>query len=367
MTNEELEQQSRVLEASQTRLAAQQADLEQCNVRLEEQTQHLERQKKALLEAQQALVAKAQHLETTNRYKSEFLANMSHELRTPLNSALILSRLLADNTEGTLTAVQVKDAKAIHASNNDLLALINDVLDLAKIEAGHVKPSVEPIEVAVLLERLRATFEPLAQQKGLALQIEAAPAAPETIVTDPLRLSQVLKNLLANAVKFTGQGQVLFRARAAAGERVEFEVRDSGVGIAHDQLEVIFEAFRQAGGSSSRRFGGTGLGLPISRELAHRLGGDIVADSELGRGSVFTLTLPLACPASEPEHGPASAASVVVAPALPGGRAAPGLGVRRGLPQRPGRRCRSRRPMRLPCRRQIVSLTIAANRSIPGG
>lgn len=326
VTNEELEQQSRVLEASQARLEAQQADLEQSNVRLEEQTQHLEGQKKALLEAQQALMANAQHLETANRYKSEFLANMSHELRTPLNSALILSRLLADNKEGTLTAVQVKYAKAIHASNSDLLALINDVLDLSKIEAGHVKLSVEPIEMAVLLERLRATFEPLAQQKGLALQIEADPAAPETIVTDSLRLSQVLKNLLANAVKFTEQGQVLFRARAAAGERVEFEVRDSGVGIAHDQLEVIFEAFRQADGSSSRRFGGTGLGLSISRELARRLGGDIVADSEPGRGSVFTLTLPLACPASEPERGPASAASVVVAPALPGGGAAPGPG-----------------------------------------
>ncbi|MCL4185247.1 MAG: GAF domain-containing protein, partial [Burkholderiaceae bacterium] len=298
-SNEELEEQSRVLEESQSRLEAQQGELEQGNLRLEEQTQMLEEHKRELLAAQRTLLDNTRSLESANRYKSEFLANMSHELRTPLNSALILSKLLAENREGTLTAAQVNYAKAIHASNSDLLALINDVLDLAKIEAGHLELDVTTVEMPVLLERLRAIFAPMARQKGLELRLDTDAAVPPTFDTDSLRLSQVLKNLMANAVKFTEQGHVHLRVLALPGERLAFEVHDTGVGIARDQQEVIFEAFRQAEGGSGRRHGGTGLGLSISRELAHRLGGEILVDSEPGRGSVFTLIVPLRTPAAD--------------------------------------------------------------------
>src|SRR5690606_139869 len=192
----ELEEQSRVLEESQAKLEAQQGELEQTNAQLEEQAQHLERQKAQLLDAQQALLEYAARLESANRYKSDFLAHMSHELRTPLNSALILSKLLADNKDGNLDSEQVRYAKAIHASNSDLLALINDVLDLAKIEAGHLELHPGSVETAVLLERLRATFEPVAREKGLDLRIEADPEVPPAIVTDSLRLAQIVKNLM---------------------------------------------------------------------------------------------------------------------------------------------------------------------------
>ncbi|HEY0879645.1 MAG TPA: ATP-binding protein, partial [Zeimonas sp.] len=294
VSNEELEEQSRVLEASQTQLEKQQGELEQTNVQLEEQTQQLERQKSQLLDAQQTLLEYAARLESANRYKSDFLANMSHELRTPLNSALILSKLLAENKDGNLGPEQVKYAKAIHASNSDLLALINDVLDLAKIEAGHVELHPGSVEMSVLLERLRATFEPLAREKSLDLRLEADPDVPPAIVTDSLRLAQILKNLMSNAVKFTERGHVHLRVSSMPGERLAFEVRDTGVGVPREQLPAIFEAFQQGEAGTSRRFGGTGLGLSISRELARRLGGDIEADSEPGRGSVFTFVLPLA-------------------------------------------------------------------------
>jgi CheY-like chemotaxis protein/signal transduction histidine kinase len=292
VTNEELEEQSRVLSESQARLETQQVELEQSNVQLEEQKESLERQKHYLVDAQATLRANAEQLQEASRYKSEFLANMSHELRTPLNSALILSKLLADNKPGTLTGEQVRYAQAIHSSNNDLLALINDVLDLSKIEAGHVELAPEDIALADVLQRLRSTFEPLASQKRLAFRAEAGADAPARLLTDPLRLQQVLKNLLANAVKFTEHGEVSLHVRAVPEGRVAFEVHDSGVGIARAQQEVIFEAFRQADGSTSRKYGGTGLGLSISRELARRLGGDISVDSEPGRGSTFTLELP---------------------------------------------------------------------------
>jgi len=293
VSNEELEEQSRVLLESQARLETQQVELEQTNVQLEEQAQVLERQKLDLLAAQQSLHGKAEQLEAASRYKSEFLANMSHELRTPLNSSLILSKLLADNKPGSLNAEQVKYAQAIHASNNDLLLLINDILDLSKIEAGHVDLTVEPLDLSEVLERLRATFDPLARQKKLSFVVEAAPGAPSVLHTDGQRLLQVLKNLLANGIKFTERGEVRLVVRPAAEGRVAFEVTDSGVGIPKHQQEVIFEAFRQADGSTSRRFGGTGLGLSISRELAHRLGGTLRVDSEPGRGSTFTVDLPV--------------------------------------------------------------------------
>ncbi len=306
VSNEELEEQSRALEASQARLELQQAELEQTNVRLEEQTQQLERQKSQLLDAQQSLLEYAARLESASRYKSDFLANMSHELRTPLNSALILSNLLAENREGNLAPEQVKYAKAIHASNSDLLALINDVLDLAKIEAGHVDLHPGSVEMAVLCERLRATFQPLADEKGLELRIDVDPGVPPAIVTDSLRLAQIVKNLMSNAVKFTERGRVQLQVSKLPGERLAFAVRDTGIGLTSEQLPLVFEAFRQADTGTSRRFGGTGLGLSISRELARRLGGDIQAESEPGRGSVFTLVLPLQW---NPDRGAASDAS----------------------------------------------------------
>lgn len=314
VANEELEEQSRSLQHSQAHLEEQQAELEQSNVQLEERTHELEAQKQALLVAQGQLVRNSNELAATSRYKSEFLANMSHELRTPLNSSLILAKLLADNKDGTLTEEQVKYARAILSSNNDLLALINDILDLSRIEAGHVELADEVVVTGSVLQRLRETFEPMARQKGLALQIEADALAPSQLVVDSQRLQQILKNLLANAVKFTEHGKVSLHVRAGGQGRIRFEVCDSGIGIAREQLQVIFEAFRQADGSTRRRYGGTGLGLSISRDLAERMGGSIQVDSEPGRGSCFILELPLqGAPVSEPGEVPA-AASIAPAP-----------------------------------------------------
>ncbi|KPN10637.1 response regulator [Xanthomonas arboricola] len=293
VANEELEEQSRSLQQSQSDLELQQAELEQTNVQLEERTQALEAQKQALLIAQNQLVRNSNELSTASRYKSEFLANMSHELRTPLNSALILAKLLSDNKDGTLSPEQVKYAQAILSSNNDLLALINDILDLSKIEAGHVELADETVATSSVLQRLRETFEPLARQKGLALQLAAESDAPTQLVVDSQRLQQILKNLLANAIKFTEHGSVSLSIQAHTPGRVLFKVNDTGIGIVHEQTEVIFEAFRQADGSTRRRYGGTGLGLSISRDLAQRMGGSIRVDSQPGRGSCFTLELPI--------------------------------------------------------------------------
>lgn len=293
VTNEELEEQSRSLQQSQSNLEQQQAELEQINVHLEERTHELESQRQLLLSAQADLVRSSRELAASSRYKSEFLANMSHELRTPLNSALILARLLSDNREGNLSAEQVKYAQAIHSANADLLALINDILDLSKIEAGHVELAEETVAIESILVRLRETFEPLAAQKGLQLQIAASADAPAQLQVDSLRLQQILNNLLANAVKFTERGSVTLDVQAHGPQRVRFVVRDTGIGIAPEQTQVIFEAFRQADGSTQRRFGGTGLGLSISRDLAVRMGGAISVFSTPGQGSSFTLELPV--------------------------------------------------------------------------
>lgn len=320
VANEELEEQSRSLLQSQSHLEEQQAELEQSNVQLEERTHELEAQKQALLVAQSQLVRNSNELAATSRYKSEFLANMSHELRTPLNSSLILAKLLADNKDGTLTEEQVKYARAILSSNNDLLALINDILDLSRIEAGHVELSDEVVVVDSALQRLRETFEPMARQKGLALQIEADALTPSQLVVDSQRLQQILKNLLANAVKFTEHGKVSLHVRAAGNGRIRFEVCDTGIGIAREQLDVIFEAFRQADGSTRRRYGGTGLGLSISRDLAERMGGQIQVDSEPGRGSCFILELPLqgapAASAAEAAEAPVAVPAPARTPAV---------------------------------------------------
>lgn len=291
VSNEELEEQSQALRTSQAELESQQAELEQTNVQLAEQADELEAQRDALAATNLAMDAKAQEVQKASQYKSEFLANMSHELRTPLNSALILSRLLADNPQGNLTDEQVKFAHTIHASGTDLLVLINDILDLSKIEAGHVDVHVEPLTVERLLGDLAALFEPLAQDKGLTFAVAADPDCPPVIESDRQRIEQVLKNLLANAIKFTEIGGVAVQVHAERGGRIRFDVTDTGIGIPADQQSRIFGAFQQADGSISRRFGGTGLGLSISQELAHLLGGEIAVASVPGQGSTFSLSI----------------------------------------------------------------------------
>ncbi len=291
-SNEELEEQSRVLEASQARLEQQQTELERTNAELEEQTSLLEAQRSDLERSQAALQSQASALEQASRYKSEFLANMSHELRTPLNSSLIMARLLADNRDGNLTSEQVRYAETIETSGNDLLTLINDILDLSKVEAGRVDVHVEPIGVARLVDKLARTFQPVAQQRGLGFRTDIAVGTPELVETDPQRIEQVLKNFLSNALKFTESGEVALAVGTAPDGRVAFSVRDTGIGIKPEQRQIIFEAFRQADGTTNRKYGGTGLGLSISRELSRLLGGEILLDSEVGRGSTFTLLLP---------------------------------------------------------------------------
>ncbi len=293
VSNEELEQQSRILQESQAQMEVQQTELEQTNANLEEQTQQLEYQREQLLRAQGAMTEKARELELASQYKSEFLANMSHELRTPLNSTLILAKLLADNKPGNLSGDQVKYASTIYAAGNDLLALINDILDLSKIEAGQATLSLEQVRLSRVLQSLTDPLRPLAQEKGLTLAATIAPDAPATMTTDPLRLGQVLKNLLSNALKFTEKGGVTLHVAASAGDTLSFVVTDTGIGIARDQQELVFEAFRQADGSTHRKYGGTGLGLSISRDLAHLLGGTLSVRSTPGEGSVFTLVLPV--------------------------------------------------------------------------
>jgi CheY-like chemotaxis protein/CHASE3 domain sensor protein len=292
VSNEGLEERGRALLDSQSRLETQQAELEQTNVQLEEYAQRLERQRADLLRAQDDLSANATRLEQSSRYKSEFLANMSHELRTPLNSSLILARLLQQNRNGNLTEEQVRYAETIHASNSDLLVLINDILDLSKVEAGQINIELENVSLDTTLQSLRETFMPLASSKHLNLSFERMPGVPDRLITDSQRAVQILRNLLSNAVKFTEHGEVALQVAPAEGGMLRFDVRDTGIGIAQDKLTLIFEAFQQADGSTSRHYGGSGLGLSISREFARLLGGRISVASELGKGSVFTLWLP---------------------------------------------------------------------------
>ncbi|UVL01035.1 response regulator [Pseudomonas sp. B21-048] len=297
--NEELEEQSRSLNESQANLETQQIELEQANEQLAEQAQILVRQRDAmdlknteLNQAQVELEARAEALQRSSQYKSEFLANMSHELRTPLNSSLILATLLAENPQENLSAEQVRFAESIYSAGTDLLNLINDILDLSKVEAGKLEIRPENTSVARLVEGLQDTFQPLAADKKLDFQVQLQADAPLMLFTDRQRLEQVIKNLLSNAVKFTEKGTVSLNVCAQSGEGIAFIVRDSGIGIAPDQQQSIFEAFRQADGALNRRYDGTGLGLSISRDLARLLGGSISLISEPGQGSVFTLVLP---------------------------------------------------------------------------
>ncbi len=263
--NEELEEQSRALEESQSSLENQQAELEQTNDQLAEQALNLDMKNAALTEAQDQLRARALDLERASRYKSEFLANMSHELRTPLNSSLILAKLLSDNVPGNLNEEQVRFAQTIYSAGNDLLNLINDILDISKVEAGKLELLPEDLPLRRTVEGLGRTFEPLAKQKELQFTVTVEPNVPASIHTDRQRLEQVLKNLLSNAVKFTEQGAVSLTVSATDEGWVQFTVQDSGIGIAPEQQERIFEAFHQADGTTSRRFGGTGLGLSWPR------------------------------------------------------------------------------------------------------
>jgi CheY-like chemotaxis protein/signal transduction histidine kinase len=309
-------------------LEQQQVELEQTNTQLEEQAQQLEVQRDDLARTGAAVELKARELEQASRYKSDFLANMSHELRTPLNSLLILSKLLGDNPQRNLSDEQVQFARTIQSSGNDLLNLINDILDLSKIEAGHIEVRPETVSLTRLAADLRQTFDPVAGERGLNFAIDIADDGPPAIVTDRQRLEQILKNLLSNAFKFTEQGGVTLRI-ARAGDRLSLAVADTGIGVSAEQHQAIFEAFRQADGAINRKYGGTGLGLSISRELARLLGGSIALESKPGKGSTFTVTIPLAYDPSNvalrPEPVPLSAAAGQPAP--PSRPAAPAFAV----------------------------------------
>ena len=323
VSNEELEEQGRALKESQVRLENQQVELEHTNTQLEEQAQQLEAQRDDLARFSAAVELKARELEQASQYKSDFLANMSHELRTPLNSLLILSKLLGDNPAGNLTDEQVKFAHTIQSSGNDLLNLINDVLDLSKIEAGHLQIRPETVSLSRLTAELGQLFQPIATERKLQLVIAVAPGCPDAITTDRQRLEQILKNLLSNAFKFTEAGTVNLSVRRVGSDRIALAVTDSGIGIAEDQQAGIFEAFRQADGTISRKYGGTGLGLSISRELARLLGGAITLESTPGKGSTFTITIPLVYDPSLVSQrdarapAPPASESVRTAPAAP--------------------------------------------------
>lgn len=291
ISNEQLEEQGRALRESQARLELQQVEMEQTNAQLEEQTRLLEDQKDQLEYGKAELETQAKAVAQASRYKSDFLANMSHELRTPLNSSLILAKLLGDNRAGNLNDEQVKYARTIESAGNDLLALINDVLDLSKIEAGHMSVTAAPVRMQGLISDLEGAFAPIADQKSLGLTFHVEPGVPEILHTDSQRLRQILKNLLSNALKFTNSGSVSLTVQRADSGRVAFSVTDTGIGIAPEQQRMIFEPFQQADGTIDRKYGGTGLGLSISRELARLLGGEITLVSESGHGSTFTLTV----------------------------------------------------------------------------
>ncbi|BAZ17484.1 two-component hybrid sensor and regulator [Calothrix sp. NIES-4071] len=311
-TNQRLEQQAQSLKASEELLKRQQEQLQQTNEELEEkaellavQNREVERKNNEIEQARQALEEKAEQLAMTSKYKSQFLANMSHELRTPLNSLLILAGLLSENSEANLTAKQVEYSRTIYSAGNDLLALINDILDLAKIESGTMSVEIHETLFHDLQQHIEINFRAFATDRNLDLRIHFDPHLPRAIYTDAKRLQQILKNLLSNAFKFTEQGYVSLTVSLATSgwssdkeilnrsERViAFAVTDTGIGIARDKQQIIFEAFQQVDGTTSRKYDGTGLGLSISREIAHLLGGEIRLVSELGKGSTFTLYLP---------------------------------------------------------------------------
>ncbi|MFD6357105.1 HAMP domain-containing protein [Nocardia tengchongensis] len=303
----ELQARSQELQVRQEELQRNNAEMEEKASLLAEQNRDIEAKNLEIEQARQELETRAQELSLASNYKSEFLANMSHELRTPLNSLLILAQLLAENPNRNLTPKQVEYAGVIHSAGSDLLQLINDILDLSKVEAGKMDIAPERVRLHKLLDYVDATFRPLTTQKSLGFRITTLEGVPRELLTDDSRLRQVLRNLLSNAVKFTETGFVELRIGPAEtqelpaavrrhGPAIAFQVVDTGIGIAGHQLESIFGAFQQADGTTSRKYGGTGLGLSISREIAYLLGGSITAESAIGEGSTFILYLPVARP-----------------------------------------------------------------------
>ncbi len=299
----ELQERSTELQRQQAELRRSNAELEEKAALLAKQNSAIEVQNRQIEQARRTLEERAQQLAISSRYKSDFLANMSHELRTPLNSLLVLAKLLSENQDGNLTSQQVDFARTIHAAGSDLLQLINDILDLSKVEAGKMDVNPADLKLSALVDYVDATFRPMAEDKGLGFGVEVCPGTPDRLYVDEQRLEQILRNLLSNAVKFTSAGEV--RLTIGRAEEVEFRgvlgrtsqvmafaVSDTGVGIAKQKLGTIFDAFSQADGTTSRRYGGTGLGLSISRDIARLLGGEIRATSRLGKGSTFTLYLP---------------------------------------------------------------------------
>ncbi len=329
-SNEELQEQTRRLEENQQVLEEKQQALEAERVITDNKNRELEAMQATLEE-------RAEQLTVSGKYKSEFLANMSHELRTPLNSLLLLSQMLAENKDANLNPRQLEYVRTIHDSGADLLHLINEILDLSKIESGRLEISADPVVLADLTTFAESQFRALADNRGLTLDINLADGLPEALTTDEMRLEQVLRNLLSNALKFTEKGGVSFRiTRAAAGTRFEraslreaaavlaFTVADSGIGIGPEKQALIWEAFQQAEGGIAREYGGTGLGLTISREIARLLGGEIQLHSTLGEGSTFTLYLP--------DSGVSNAPGQVSAPRAAVALAAPPL-ARQGVTQ----------------------------------
>ena len=304
-TNVELEEKTQILQESEEKLRYQSEELQAINEELEENNQILEKQKVELDSSGKKVEAKARELALVSKYKTEFLANMSHELRSPLNSLLILAKILSNNEEGNLSEKQVESAKIILKSGQNLLNLISDVLDISKIEAGKLEIILEKIKIDELTDTLYKQFMPVARDKNINFKIETAKGLPKTIITDIMKAEQILKNLLSNAFKFTSEGsvtlkvhlpepnQVFFRGDLHPENAIAFSVIDTGIGIPLDKQKIIFEAFKQVDGSISRKFGGTGLGLSISKELSNKLGGEIYIESKEGKGSVFTLFLPL--------------------------------------------------------------------------
>lgn len=293
VTNEELMNKTEMLEASEEELRTQQEELRAINAELEEKASLLEEKNQAIEEARKSIDLKVQELETTGKYKSEFLANMSHELRTPLNSILVLARILKDNKPANLSEDQIKYASVIFNAGNDLLTLINDILDLSKIESGKLEMQNEQVKIADILKDIEMLFAEMAINKNITFT-NSIGNVPKTIYTDKVRIEQVLKNLLSNAFKFTHEnGSIAIDVIPGPIEKtISFSIKDTGVGIPKDKQKVIFEAFQQADGSTSRKYGGTGLGLSISRELTSLLGGVITLNSEPGVGSEFILTVP---------------------------------------------------------------------------
>jgi signal transduction histidine kinase/CheY-like chemotaxis protein len=324
MRTEELLKESQLLtqelQSRQTELTTKQEELHATNEELQEKAQLLENEKKQVEAknfeidmARRAVEEKAEQLALTSKYKSEFLANMSHELRTPLNSLLILSKMLADNQQGNLNEKQTEFARTIHSAGTDLLSLINDILDLSKIESGTVAIEIGDMSLASLKQHMERTFRQVALEKSLQFEVDFDDDLPATIRTDEKRLQQIVLNLLSNAFKFTADGGVTLAVRLAQGGwsashpvlaegeyAVQIEVTDTGIGIPEDKQRLIFEAFQQADGTTSRKYGGTGLGLSISREIASLLGGEIQVRSTVGQGSTFTFYVPLRAPGVAP-------------------------------------------------------------------